>query len=100
MTPVTSETARTDVLTLENGETLEIEYESKIDGDGLPPSYIITPRQGRMWYDAAVRKYMGISGEEFLRRWDAGEWHDLYDKPGYWYIGYLVHSRSLAEPEP
>ena len=100
MTDVIPKTANVDIVERENGETYEIEYESKVVGDdGEPAAYIISPRQGRFWYDAAVRKYMGISGEEFLRRWDAGEWHELYDKPGYWYINYLVHSRSFAEQE-
>lgn len=100
MTASVAKSANVDVLELEDGETLEIEYESKVGGDdGSPPAYIITARQGRQWYDEAVRKYMDMSGEEFLRRWDAGEWHELYDKPGHFHIGYLVDSRSLAEQE-
>lgn len=27
-------------------------------------------------FDDSARYYMGISGEEFLRRWDAGEWSE------------------------
>ena len=27
-------------------------------------------------FDETARREMGISGEEFLRRWDAGEWQD------------------------
>jgi len=35
-------------------------------------------------FDRVVRREMGMSGEEFLRRWDAGEWDgvDLDDVPG------------------
>jgi hypothetical protein len=98
MARVIPETAHTDVIELEDGETIELEYAYKIDGDG-PAAYIVTPREGRRMYDEAVREYMGMSGEEFLRRWDAGEFHELYDKPGYWYVGYLVDIRSFGEQE-
>lgn len=68
--------------------------------DGLtPPAYILTPEEGRQMYDEAVRRYMGMSGEEFLRRWDAGEFHELYDDSDHWYVGYLVDIRSFAEQE-
>jgi len=30
-------------------------------------------------FDRFVRQMLGISGEEFLRRWDAGEYGDLDD---------------------
>lgn len=101
MTAVVPKSANVDLLALEDGEIVEIEYESKIEGkDGLPPSYEITAAQGRRWFDDAVRKYMQMSGEEFLRRWDAGEWHDLYDDSDHWYIGYLVDIRPFAEQEP
>ena len=35
-------------------------------------------------FDAVARREMGISGSEFLRRWDAGEWtdKDFDDVPG------------------
>lgn len=100
MTAIVPKSANVDLLELEDGEIVEIEYESKVGGDdGFPPAYIVTPREGRRMYDEAVRKYMNMSGEEFLRRWDAGEWHELYDKSGYWYIGYLVDSRPFAEQE-
>lgn len=35
-------------------------------------------------FDAVTREAMDLSGEEFLRRWDAGEWQhmDLDDVPG------------------
>ncbi|WAL66631.1 hypothetical protein ORV05_02095 [Amycolatopsis cynarae] len=36
--------------------------------------------QGARLFDKIARDEMGISGDEFLRRWDAGEWDDVdYD---------------------
>lgn len=32
--------------------------------------------EGRKFFDAAARRFLGISGEEFLRRWDAGEFDE------------------------
>ena len=100
MNEVVSKTANVDVIELEDGETCEIEYEYKIGGDdGMPPAYVIARREGRRQYEAAVRKSMGMSSKEFLRRWDAGEWHELYDKPGHLYLVRLLMMRSPAEPD-
>ena len=44
------------------------------------PVYEITPEEEREQFEARVRELMGISGEEFLRRLDAGEYDDIYDK--------------------
>ncbi len=97
---VASKPTKVDTVEIEDGTVIEIEYESKVGGeDGLPPGYIITPSQGRIWFDEAVRKQMGMSGEEFLRRVDAGEWDDVWDKPGYLHIGFLASLRSFAEQE-
>ena len=34
-------------------------------------------------FDYQARKLMGMSGKEFLRRWDDGEFRHLFDKPGH-----------------
>ena len=67
--------------------------------DGFPPAYILSPAESQRQYDEAVQKYMGMGSEEFLRRWDAGEWHELYDDGEHWWIGYLIGIRSLAHEE-
>jgi hypothetical protein len=41
--------------------------------EDLPPITILTPEEAREQFDARARELMGISGEEFLRRLDAGE---------------------------
>jgi len=44
----------------------------------------LSEEEGSRIFDATCRREMGISSEEFLRRWDAGEWEgqDLDDTPG------------------
>ena len=37
---------------------------------------IIDREEGMRLLDAAARRYLGISGEEFLRDWDAGKFGD------------------------
>ena len=42
----------------------------------LPGVFELTAEEGRELFDKAARKRLGISGEEFLRRLDAGEYRD------------------------
>lgn len=39
----------------------------------------VSPEEGRRMFDAAVRRRMGISGDEFIRRWDSGEFKAIAD---------------------
>ena len=47
--------------------------------DTIPGVHIATEQEGRALFDYQARKELGISGEEFLGRWDAGEYRDLVD---------------------
>ncbi len=40
----------------------------------------LTPEEGRELFDRAARHYLDMSGEEFVRRWDAGEFDDPDDR--------------------
>lgn len=55
------------------------------------PSSVVwlTPAEGKRMLDDAVRERLGISGGEFIRRWDAGEYAEIADQPGHLHIGYL-----------
>jgi len=35
--------------------------------------------EGREYFDVQARELIGMSGEEFLRRYDAGEYRDIKD---------------------
>lgn len=41
----------------------------------------VTPEEGRETFDYRARKQMGMRGQEFLRRWDAGEFADASEGP-------------------
>ncbi len=63
----------------------------------LPPIRELSLEETRAYFDAQVRKLLGISGEEFLRRRDSGEleaeYGDPYDPPT---IGYLMELGECA----
>ncbi len=46
----------------------------------------LTPDEGRQYFEEQVQKRLGISGDEFLRRLDAGEYQDIPDDPEHWPI--------------
>lgn len=60
----------------------------------------VDPAEGRRMFDAAVREAMGISGEEFIRRYDAGDYREIADKPGSLYIGDLIALIPFARQDP
>jgi hypothetical protein len=35
--------------------------------------YLLSEEEGKRFFDEAIQEMLGISGEEFLRRYDAGE---------------------------
>ena len=36
----------------------------------IPGVHVVTPEEGLALFDQQARKTLGISGDEFLRRWD------------------------------
>lgn len=50
------------------------------------PIEFATPEEGRALFDHQAQKLLNISGEEFLRRWDAGEYREIADAPGQHHI--------------
>jgi len=58
----------------------------------VEPIQFVTAEEGRALFDEQARKLVGISGEEFLRRWDAGEYRDAIDGPVH---GALIHLYML-----
>jgi hypothetical protein len=40
----------------------------------------LSREEGRRLFDRQARRYLGISGEEFLEKWDAGDYGDPDDR--------------------
>ncbi len=53
-----------------------IEAEEQVDD---PEIVWVSPEDGRRMFDEAAREWLGISGEEFIRRYDAGEYADMVE---------------------
>lgn len=46
--------------------------------DGI---HFLNPEEGRKLFDREARRLFDISGDEFLRRWDSGEYGPIPDTP-------------------
>ncbi|MGE3795257.1 MAG: hypothetical protein AB7I38_15190 [Dehalococcoidia bacterium] len=44
-----------------------------IDAEPKPPE-TLSPTEARAAFERAAQHYLGVSGDEFLRTWDAGEY--------------------------
>lgn len=47
--------------------------------DDLPPLVYVSPAEGRRMFDEAAREWTGMTGDEFIVRWKAGEFAELPD---------------------
>jgi hypothetical protein len=62
----------------------------------IPGVDLVTPEEGRALFDRRARKLLGISGEEFLRRWDAGDYQPIPDTAEGRKVGELVMMMPFA----
>jgi hypothetical protein len=60
------------------------------DPDAIPGVHFMTPEEALAFFDRKARETLGISGDEFLRRWDAGEYQPVPDTREGQKIGRLV----------
>ena len=59
--------------------------------DLLPPIVELCPEESWAHFDEATRTRLGMTGEEFLRRLDAGEFAEIIDDPAdHPWVGYLA----------
>jgi hypothetical protein len=56
----------------------------------------LSREEARELFDARARELMGMSGEEFLQRYDAGEFDEIEDTPEDPGIIHLLMIRPLA----
>ncbi len=53
----------------------------RIRRHSIPGVLFLTREEGKQLFDYQARKLLNISGDEFLRRWDAGEYQPVPDTP-------------------
>lgn len=47
--------------------------------DSIPGVHLATNREGQRLFDYQARQELGISGAEFLKRWDRGDYQQVPD---------------------
>lgn len=50
----------------------------------------VSREEGLAIIDRQARRYLNMSGEEFARRWQAGEFKDDPDRPGLMHVAMLL----------
>ncbi len=62
----------------------------------VPDVVWVSPEEGRRMFDEAAREWAGMSGEEFIRRYEAGEYADMVESEDNRHIVDLVLMIPLA----
>jgi hypothetical protein len=65
--------------------------------NGNTSAQVLSASEGRAMFDRQAQRELGISGEEFLRRWDAGLYRPIPDTPEGRKIGRLVMLMPFAD---
>jgi hypothetical protein len=59
------------------------ELEERARVSDVPGTVEVTYDEWMAMFDEAVRERLGISGDEFIERWNAGEYAEIADKAGH-----------------
>jgi hypothetical protein len=62
--------------------TLE-ELEERARVSDVPGTVEVTYDEWMAMFDEAIQAQLGLSGEEFIERWNAGEYAEIADKAGH-----------------
>ena len=68
------------------------------DVDDIPGVQILDAEEGRSLFDYKARQLLNVSGEEFVRRWDAGDFRPVPDTVEGRKVGRLVMMIPFARP--
>lgn len=71
-----------------------------VDPSEIEGIHFLTPDEGRDLFDREAHRLFGISGEEFLRRWDSGEYGPIPDTPEGRKLGRMYGLISFVRPVP
>lgn len=55
------------------------QQQNRRDDDTIPGIHLATAKEGQELFDRQSRELLGISGNEFLRRWDVGAYRPVPD---------------------
>jgi len=80
-------------------QTIESD-EPSIDDSRWADRLYFTPDELQELFDSEARRIMGMSGEEFIKRWDAGEFNDIFDQPGHLQMTHLVMLIPVVRQNP
>ena len=71
------------------------DFDPTLDPSLLPPIREVSPEEGWELLDRQARKRLGMSGEEFVRKWEADEFEDS-DQSDILLIAFMI---PLTKPE-
>lgn len=67
--------------------------------DEMNEPSVFDPAAGRALFDRQARRLLGISGEQFLRNWDTGEYRQMGDSPDANKVVHLAILIPFARPD-
>jgi hypothetical protein len=76
---------------------MALPHESVDDEESVPDIIFLEDDEARAYFDKTARELLNMSGEEFLRRLDAGEWEEVIDDGEHNDHLWLAMMRSFAE---
>jgi hypothetical protein len=76
---------------------MALPHESVDDEESVPNIVFLEGEEAHAYFDKAAHELVGMSGQEFLRRLDAGEWDEVIDDDEYRDHLYLAMMRGFAE---
>jgi hypothetical protein len=65
----------------------------------IPGIQDLNPEEWREYFDRMARELMGMSGAEFIERWNAGEYDAIADEPEHWDALYLAMLSAGDRPQ-
>jgi hypothetical protein len=68
------------------------------DLNTIPGVQLLDAEESRIFFDQQVRKVLNMSGDDFLRRWDSGEFRPVPDTAEGREIGRLVMLIPFVRP--